>query len=164
MRPHSRLTRQTNSVCCVSMTYGEGSSPPPTGNMMARSSLTWRRTSCRPAPTSSGFPTSLTSHCRPASSTSRLSEPAAIRESTHPADWQNSGLITVHPRGTPAGLRNFPLAWVAQDCDCTLRQGSVFAQSGRRPMGAQSDCSAKRMRTVKQLPSRISPFAQPFFA
>lgn len=29
----------------------------------------------------------------------RLSESAAIRGSTHPADWQNSGLITVHPQG-----------------------------------------------------------------
>jgi hypothetical protein len=43
-----------------------------TAIMMARFSPTWRRTSCRPVPISSGFPTSLTSHCRPDSSTSRL--------------------------------------------------------------------------------------------
>ena len=29
----------------------------------------------------------------------RLSEPAAVRGSTHPADWQNSNLTTVHPQG-----------------------------------------------------------------
>ena len=29
----------------------------------------------------------------------RLSEPAAVRGSTHPADWPNSSLITVHPQG-----------------------------------------------------------------
>ncbi|WP_353642707.1 IS3 family transposase [Mesorhizobium sp. WSM2239] len=32
-----------------------------------------------------------------------ISQPAAIRGSAHPADWQNSGLISVHPQGrTPA--------------------------------------------------------------
>lgn len=50
-----------------------------------------------------------------------ISQPAAVRGSTHPADWQNSSLIIVHLQGrTPA------LTFFGPDCIMT------FAVSHRR--------------------------------
>ncbi|CAH2399525.1 hypothetical protein MES5069_220206 [Mesorhizobium escarrei] len=50
------------------------------------------------------FPASSMSTITAGSIRRPLSEPVTVRGSTHPADWQNSSLITVHPQGrTPRG-------------------------------------------------------------